>query len=96
MVPKTDEIPQDEKSRLLTRGNKQDGNPNRNRGAAAKSRPQKRRNSDGSLDFERIVNGYSIQGELLTKMCANSCQTIEYVRLNHFVDSIFFIPYVNR
>ena len=24
--------------------------------------PTTRRNSDGSLDFERIVNGYSIQG----------------------------------
>jgi hypothetical protein len=23
----------------------------------------KRKNSDGSLDFERIVNGYSIQGK---------------------------------
>ena len=28
-----------------------------------KNKHPKRRNSDGSLDFERIVNGYSIQGE---------------------------------
>jgi hypothetical protein len=25
---------------------------------------QRRKNSDGSLDFERIVNGYSIQGKV--------------------------------
>jgi hypothetical protein len=43
------------------------GNASRNRDVApvtpAPKRHLKRRNSDGSLDFERIVNGYSIQGE---------------------------------
>ena len=62
--------PQDEKSPLLTSG---DGRLNRNSNVVPSSpgpKHQKRRNSDGSLDFERIVNGYSIQGELVIKMYA--------------------------
>ena len=71
MAPTTNDIPRDERTRLLVRTEESTtgGNANANSNntvAPAPTSPKKhtkRRNSDGSLDFERIVNGYSIQGE---------------------------------
>ena len=45
---------------FTTRLEKEEENINKNYN---KHHKQRRRNSDGSLDFERIVNGYSIQGK---------------------------------
>ena len=49
---------------FTTRLEKEEENINKNYN---KHHKQRRRNSDGSLDFERIVNGYSIQGKVKVK-----------------------------
>ena len=62
MGPKTT----NETTRLLSADNA-DGNRNRSQdvlGSPGSKKSQKAKSSDGSLDFERIVNSYSIQGEL--------------------------------
>lgn len=86
-------MPHDEKSPLLTSG---DGISNRNSNFVPSSpgpKHQKRRNSDGSLDFERIVNGYSIEGELVTKMYTNlriSIGNDKTLALEQYLDSRYF------
>jgi hypothetical protein len=70
MNQSTKDIPDGERARLLpTDASAETADRGYNDGASAApafKKHLKRRNSDGSLDFERIVNGYSIQGEQAT------------------------------
>lgn len=75
-----DKNPHDEKTRLLI-SDDTGGNPYRRNdvvGIPGSKKHQKRRNSDGSLDFERIVNVYSIQGELPMNAYPNASHRIDY------------------